>query len=173
MNNNKRLAFCGIMTAVSIVLILILNVVEFNTLFILILMSLIISVIMEKYGALWAGMSFVATTLIMLFVTWKYDIVMEYFFIFGSFPVIKYVIENKRMKISKERLIKLGYMFVMSVIFTVAVIKLIGGEAYLGELYNATELMPYIMVVAIVIFWSAYDYILSFVINFYHKKFVK
>lgn len=170
-NKNPALAFCGIMTAISAVLAMLINVLPFNTVFLLALMSLVVCIVTQKSGIFYAFGTVLATSLIMFIVTWQYAALAEYILIFGTFPIIKYLIENKNFAVSIERIIKTVHFAFVSVIFILITVYVFGGAQFWGEWFSKSSIMPYILIIALVILLWIYDIALTRIIYIYNRKF--
>lgn len=170
-NKNPRLTFCGIMTAVSAVLAVLMNFLPFNTVFLLVIMSLVICVVVQKTGTLYALCTAAATSVVMLLVTWRYATVAEYVLLFGTYPAVKFIIEDKIKDAKKEKILKTVYFCFISVLFMLAAVYLFGGVNFFGEWFSKSVLTPYVLIVVTAALAWVYDYILTWVIYVYNRRF--
>ena len=170
-NTNPKLAFSGMMTAVSAVLALMMNFLPFNTIFLLIIMSLLICVVTQKAGVVYALCTAAATSLIMLLLTWQYAAVAEYVLMFGTYPVIKYIIESKINNVKTERTVKTLYFAFASVLFMLAAVYLFGGAEFWGEWFSKSVVIPYLLIVVMVLAAWVFDIVLTQIIYVYNRMF--
>lgn len=168
---NPQLAFCGMMASISVLLALMMNVLRSNTLILLLLMSLIICIVTQRVGVIYAFCTAAVTAAIMLLVTWNYAYIMEYVLLFGTYPAIKYILEDKIKSIKTERMIKLLYFFCISVLFMLAAVYLFGGTKLFGEWFSGNVLVPYVLIAAMTALAMLYDIILTRVIYIYNRRF--
>lgn len=140
MNRNNKysgnMSFCGMMTAISVVLVLMMRILPFNKMVLLFGMSLVMCIITQRAGVLWATGSFAVTSFLMFFLTGRYVELLEYFILFGSYPIVKYIIENKIANFKTDKLIKSIYFIVIGCMFFYIADKYLGGEAVLGKWCN-------------------------------------
>ena len=170
-NRNPILSFCGIMTAISAVLALMMNFLPFNTVFLLILMSVVICVVTQKTGALYAFCTALAVSLIMLLVTWQYASVTEYVLLFGTYPIVKYIIESKIKSNRSEKFVKTVYFAFVSVLFMLASAYFFGGAEFWGDWFSKSVIIPYALVAVMIALEWVYDLVLTQIIYIYNRKF--
>lgn len=170
-NRNNKIAFCGIMAALSVLLAVMMNILQHNTLVLLLIMSLIICIVTQRAGVVFAFCTAAVTCLMMLLVTWNYVYIAEYLLLFGTYPAVKYIMETKIKNIKTERIIKLLYFFCISVLFMVAAVYLFGGAKLFGEWFSKSILTPYALIVAMTALAVLYDIVLTRVIYIYNRRF--
>ncbi len=166
---NKNLSFCGMMTAVSAVLALLINVLPFNTIFLLILMSLIVCITVQRSGVGYALCTATATALILAFVAGRPDTAIVYALVFGTYPAVKYVIETRVKSVKLGDILKIVYYVLVSAAYT-ALVFLVLGDIKEG-LEKIHGLVPYVLPVVCVVAMWVYDWVLTRVIWFFNKRF--
>lgn len=166
----KNLSFCGIMAALISVLGIVANVMQFNTLFFLALMSLIMCIVTQKTGVLYAICTSLATSVLLFVFTWNKMIAVEYFVFFGTYPVIKFIIESKIKNRNAEKLVKVAFFAADSAVIVLLAELVLGGASFWGEWYNGGW-MNTICFVVVALLEVVYDVILSYVIYLFNKRF--
>ncbi|MEG2247127.1 MAG: hypothetical protein RSC84_06785, partial [Peptostreptococcaceae bacterium] len=93
---NKKVAYGGILLALNIILLLLINVIPINTLFIMGIASLPVSIIIMEFGFK-SGISFYIGSVILgfLIMTNKAQWIL-YTLTFGVYGIIKYLIEKDK-----------------------------------------------------------------------------
>ncbi len=169
--NNKKLSFCGMMTALSAVLAMLMNVLPFNTLFLLVLMSLIICITVQSSGMVMGLCTAAATTVVMIFVTGRLDVAILYLLVFGTYPVAKYLIESKVKHFRIGDVLKVIYYFAVSSAYAAFVFFMLGDIR--NELKEIHEYLPYAIPLAGTAAMWIYDWVLTKIIWAYNKRFGK
>lgn len=168
--NGKNLSFCGIMAALSCVLGVAANVMQFSTLFFLAVMSLIMCIVTQKVGIAYAiCTSFVTSALLFVF-TWNKIIALEYFALFGTYPIIKYAFESKIKSVNTQKFAKTVFFVIDSAIIVLLAELVLGGAAFWGDWY-ATGWLSVLCFAVIALLEAVYDVVLSYVIYLFNKKF--
>lgn len=93
---SKKVAYGGILLALNIILLMLLNIIPINTLFLLGLASLPVSIIIMEWG-IGSGIAFYIGSVILGFIVMSNKSQwIIYIFTFGIYGIIKYLIEKNR-----------------------------------------------------------------------------
>lgn len=157
---SKKVAYGGILLAFNIILLLLINVIPINTLFIMGLASLPISIVIMEWGAR-SGIAFYVGTIILSFIvmTNKSQWVL-YILTFGSYGIVKYIIEQNR-PIYIEYILKLLFANIMICI----VYLILKSFVYIP--------IHVIFVLGFEIVFLVYDYMYTSFIEYYNQKLKK
>lgn len=157
---SKKVAYGGILLAINIIILLLINILPINTLFLMGLASLPISIVIMEYGPK-SGVAFYIACVVLGFIvmTSKTQWVL-YSFTFGIYGLIKYLIEQ-------DRHIYLEY-----------ILKIIFANLAVMIVYFILRAFVYIPVnlITIVLFQIAfivYDYVYTSFIEYYNIKLKK
>ncbi len=164
-NKSSDMAFAGICTAVSVVLLYVASVVPTARLALCAVVSAMVCLVVIKSGIKGALSLYVAVTALSAIILPDKAIAVAYGMVFGIYPVIKAFIE-KRNNLLLEWICKI----VLFVLYSALVIFGIG--YILPGLIN-TELAKPILYVGVVIVLSVYDIALSLIITEANIRFVK
>lgn len=167
MNRNMCLAFCGMATALSTVLVFLTGIIPFGRTAFLALAGVLLAVIVTELGTKWAWSVYIAVAILSALLAANKNMVLGYVLLFGLYSIIKALIEKKAKKVAA---------FVLKIVFFNAVTVL---EGYLAValLHLAPEnytifgvSLPWLFM----IWWNfgffVYDYALSLLIISYFKK---
>ena len=154
---SRKIAYGGILLSVNIILLLLVNILPINTLFLLGLASLPISIIIMEWGPKLGVIFYLGSILLSFFVMTNKSQWILYVFTFGIYGLVKYIIEKDRN------------------IFIEYVLKLISANILIGITYFILKFFIYIPVniITISIFEVAfiiYDYVYSIFIDYYNDK---
>ena len=154
---SRKIAYGGILLSLNAILLILVNLIPINTLFLLALASLPISIIIMEWGPL-SGLTFYISSVILGFIVMTSKTQwLIYIFTFGVYGLIKYIIE-------KDRPIFLEYM-----------LKLFFANISILILYLILREFVYvpINIISIAIFeivFIIYDYMYSRFIDYYNSK---
>ena len=154
---SRKIAYGGILLSLNAILLILVNLIPINTLFLLALASLPISIIIMEWGPL-SGLTFyISSTILGFIVMTSKTQWLIYIFTFGIYGLIKYIIE-------KDRPIFLEY-----------ILKLFFANISILMLYLILREFVYvpINIVSIAIFeivFIIYDYMYSRFIDYYKSK---
>lgn len=154
---SKKIAYGGILLALNVILLLLVNVIPMNTLFLLGLASLPIAVVIMELGPGAGIIFYVGSVLLSFIVMVNKSQWILYVFTFGVYGLVKYLIEKDRN-------------FVMEYIM-----KLVAANILIIITYSILKFFVYIPVnlITIAIFEIAfivYDYVYSRFIDYYNEK---
>ena len=154
---SRKIAYGGVLLSLNAILLILVNLIPINTLFLLALASLPISIIIMEWGPL-SGLTFYISSVILGFIVMTSKTQwLIYIFTFGVYGLIKYIIE-------KDRPIFLEYM-----------LKLFFANISILILYLILREFVYvpINIISIAIFeivFIIYDYMYYRFIDYYNSK---
>ncbi len=166
----KNITFCGIMSALMVVLAIAASIMQFSTLFFLVVLSLIMCVVTQRAGAMYGFVTCAVTFGLMFLFSWDKIFAVEFGLIFGSYPVVKFIVESKIKSTKTEKIIKTVYFAVISAVFVLLAELVFGGAAFWGEWYTA-RWMGIACGVVLTVMMLVYDAVLSYAIYLFNKKF--
>ena len=154
---SRKIAYGGILLALNIILLLLVNIIPINTLFLMGLASLPISIIIMEYGPKLGTIFYMASVILSFIVMTNKSQWILYIFTFGIYGLIKYVIENDRN------------------FFTEYIMKIISANVLIFITYFILKNFVYIPVnlFTIIIFqmvFLIYDYVYSRFIDYYNIR---
>lgn len=154
---SKKVAYGGILLAVNIILLLFLNIISTNTLLIMGLASLPISIVIMEFGPK-SGVAFYTASIVLGFIvmTNKSHWVI-YVFTFGVYGLIKYIIERD-LPVYVEILLKLVFANIV-LVFLYFILK--------PFLYIPVKLG---LIAMFEVVFILYDYMYSSFIDYYNNK---
>lgn len=154
---SKKIAYSGILLAVDILLFVMLNVFQTNTIFILGLASLPIAIIIMNWGPKTGAIFYIASVILGFMVINNKAHWIIYVFTFGVYGLIKYLIEQER-PIYVEYILKLVYANIALAIvyFIVKQFVYVPKQWYLILLFEVVFLV--------------YDYAYSLFIDYYNQR---
>ncbi|MGM9533681.1 MAG: hypothetical protein ACI3VR_00435 [Intestinibacter sp.] len=154
---SKKIAYSGILLAVDVLLFVMLNVLQTNTLFLLGLASLPIAVIIMNWGPKTGAVFYIASVILGFIVISNKAHWIIYVFTFGVYGLIKYLVEQDR-PVYVEYILKLIYANVALAIvyFIVRQFVYVPKQWYLILLFEVVFLV--------------YDYAYSLFIDYYNQK---
>ena len=164
MKTTKKITLSARATALGAVIMLLGSVIETLDLTVCALASLLVVFIYLEIGSYYPWLVWICTTLTTALIYSGSLVWIEYFLIFGIFPLIKAYIE----KLPKWSwlIVKLGYINVMIwAIF--AVCELLLGIPFFGE---DSPVMKIVLYVLINVAFVAYDFFITVMVRFYYDK---
>lgn len=154
---SKKIAYSGILLAVDILLFVMLNVFQTNTIFILGLASLPIAIIIMNWGPKTGAIFYIASVILGFMVINNKAHWIIYVFTFGVYGLIKYLIEQER-PIYVEYILKLVYANIALAIVYFIVRQFV----YVPEQWYLILLFEVVFLV--------YDYAYSLFIDYYNQR---
>lgn len=157
---SKKIAYSGILLAVNIILLLMTNIIPMNTMFLMGLASLPVSIIIMEYK-IKTGIVFYIASVILSFIIIQNKVQwVMYVFTFGIYGLIKYFIEKGR-PVYVELLLKL--CFANAVIIVLCI------------LLKTLVIIPIniITILGFQLVFVIYDYVYSLFIDYYNEKLKK
>ncbi|MGL5507278.1 MAG: hypothetical protein ACRDB0_05170 [Paraclostridium sp.] len=157
---SKKIAYSGILLSVNIILLLMTNIIPMNTMFLMGLASLPVSIIIMEYK-IKTGIVFYIASVILSFIIIQNKVQwVMYVFTFGIYGLIKYFIEKGR-PVCVELLLKL--CFANAVIIVLCI------------LLKTLVIIPIniITILGFQLVFVIYDYVYSLFIDYYNEKLKK
>ena len=154
---SRKIAYSGILLAINLILLLLINVIPINTLFLMGLESLPIAIIIMEYGPKSGFVFYIASVILgFIVINSKFQWVLNTF-TFGIYGLIKFIIEQDR-PIYIEYILKLSYANITLVVlyFIIRQFIVIPQKWYLVILFEVVFLV--------------YDYVYSLFIDYYNEK---
>ncbi len=154
---SRKVAYGGILLAINIILLLLINVIPINTLFIMGLASLPISIVIMEWGPK-SGVAFYIASVVLGFIVMANKIHwILYILTFGLYGIVKYIIEQ-------DRSVYIEYLFkiVFANIIIVAIYFLLRSFVYIP-----------INIITVLIFevvFIVYDHVYTLFIEYYNQK---
>lgn len=154
---SRKIAYGGILLSLNIILLIMVNVLPINTLFLLGLASLPLSIVIMEWGKKMGVIFYMGSVLLSFFVMANKAQWLLYVFSFGVYGLVKYFIERDRS------------------FFVEYALKLISANALILIIYIILKSFVYIPVniITILIFeisFIIYDYMYSLFIDYYNEK---
>lgn len=154
---SRKIAYGGILLSLNIILLLLVNIIPINTLFLMGLASLPISIIIMEYGPKLGTIFYMASAILSFIVMTNKSQWILYIFTFGIYGLIKYVIEKDRSFLKEY------------------IMKIISANILIFITYFILKNFIYIPVnlFTIIIFQMAfliYDYVYSRFIDYYNIR---
>ena len=156
-NMSRKIAYGGILLALNCIILLLVNIIPINTLFLLGLASLPISIVIMEYGPKAGIIFYIGSVLLSFMLMTNKSQWILYILTFGVYGLIKYLIEQNRSFIQEY------------------IIKLIVANILIVITYFILKSFVYIPVniITIVIFeisFIIYDFVYSRFIDYYNDK---
>lgn len=157
---SKKIAYGGILLALNTILLLLINVIPINTLFIMGVASLIISIVIMEWGPKSGVIFYIGTVILSFIVMTNKAQWVAYILTFGVYGLVKYFIEQDR-QIYIEYILKLIFANIM--IFILYLIL----KSFIQIPINI------ILVLAFEVVFLIYDYVYTSFIGYYNEKLKK
>lgn len=164
-NSTLRISFCGIISALSIVLMLLTAIIPVGTYAIPAIAGVLITMVVIEYGCKWATSVYIVVSILSLFFVLDKEAASYYILLFGYYPIIKAIFEYR----IKNKFVQYVLKFA---VFNVAVISafyigifLLGIKPEEYSLFGVY--LPMVFLLAGNIFFIFYDILItSFVIKY-------
>ena len=154
---SRKIAYSGILLAINLILLLLINVIPINTLFLMGLASLPIAIIIMEYGPKSGFVFYIASVILgFIVINSKFQWVLNTF-TFGIYGLIKFIIEQDR-PIYIEYILKLLYANIALVILY-----------FIARQFVVIPQKWYLIILFEVVF-LVYDYAYSLFIDYYNEK---
>ena len=160
---SRKIAYSGILLALNIILLILVNIIPMNTLFLLGLASLPIAIVIMEYGPKAGILFYIGSVLLSFIIMVNKAQWILYVFTFGIYGLIKYIIEKDRSFV-QEYILKLLVANIL-IIFAYIILK--------GFVYIPINIF---LILIFEISFIIYDFVYSQFIDFYNdklRKFVK
>ena len=159
---SRKVAYGGILLALNCILLLLVNVLPINTLFLLGLASLPISIVIMEWGPKAGIVFYIGSVLLSFIIMAQKAQWILYIFTFGIYGLIKYIIERGR-SFGEEYILKLLAANILVILMTV----------YRGkDILKPFVYIP-VNIITVVVFeisFIVYDFVYSRFIDFYNDK---
>lgn len=155
---SRKIAYSGILLSLNIILLLLVNIIPINTLFLLGLASLPIAIVIMEYGPKAGIIFYIGSVLLSFMIMTNKAQWIVYIFTFGIYGLVKYIIEKDRSFI-QEYILK----------FLVANILIIFAYIILKQFVYIPVNIFTILIFEIA--FIVYDFVYSQFIDFYNDKF--
>jgi|UPI0002E233F2 hypothetical protein len=176
MNKNttaRKLAFCGLLLAFSSIIFILVNIIDTNTIALMVVSSFIILAVIVEIDLRYAGLYFVALSLLCLLLVSNKLRAIVYLSSIGNYGIVKALIESKYKKQTTDSPFKLIFnrQTPIKILYANLVLLLIYFEIrYFVGLVN---IKPIYLLGGFLLYqvgFFAYDYMFSMAIEFYYQK---
>lgn len=154
---SRKIAYGGILLALNIIILLLVNIIPINTLFLLGLASLPIAIIIMEYGPKSGVIFYIGSVLLSFIIMANKAQWILYIFTFGIYGLIKYIIEKDRSFV-QEYILK----FLSANLLIMVVYLILKGFVYIP--------INILTVLISEIAFIVYDFVYSQFIDFYKDK---
>lgn len=155
---SRKVAYSGILLALNIILLILVNIIPMNTLFLLGLASLPIAIVIMEYGPKAGILFYIGSVLLSFMIMANKAQWILYVFTFGIYGLVKYIIEKDRSFI-QEYILKLLVANIL-IIFAYIILK--------EFVYIPINIF---LILIFEISFIIYDFVYSQFIDFYNDKF--
>ena len=154
---SRKIAYGGILLALNCIILLLVNIIPINTLFLLGLASLPIAVVIMEYGPKAGVIFYIGSVLLSFMLMANKSQWILYIFTFGIYGLVKYIIEKDRSFIQEYTM------------------KLVAANILIIITYFILKFFVYIPVnlITIIVFeitFIVYDFVYSKFIDYYNEK---
>lgn len=167
---STRVALCGIISSVSVVLMFMTGLVPFLTYTLPAVSGALLAIIVIEINKKWATGAYIAISLLSLLIVADKEAAMFFVAFFGYYPIIKEVIENKLPKVL-EWIVKLLLFNVAAVVAYAVIIYVFGIPFDEMEEYGKYSILL-LLAMGNVIF-ILYDYCMTSLITLYYQRWQK
>ncbi len=154
---SRKIAYSGILLALNIILLILVNIIPMNTLFLLGLASLPIAIVIMEYGPKAGILFYIGSVLLSFIIMVNKAQWILYVFTFGIYGLVKYIIEKDRSFV-QEYMLKLLVANIL-IIFVYIILK--------GFVYIPINIF---LILIFEISFIIYDFVYSQFIDFYNDK---
>ena len=124
MNKTIKISFCGIITALCLVVMLTTGVIPVGTYALPAIAGVLITIIVIEVGIKWAAAVFACVSILSLFLAGDKEAVVYFILFFGYYPIIKNIIERYQIKKYKNnKLVKFFSLVLKVLVFNIASIS--------------------------------------------------
>ena len=171
MNRSIRVAFCGIMTALCVLLMFLTGLIPVGTYALPALAGLLLTVIVIEMGTSWAWLVYAASSVLSVLIAADKMAALLYVLFFGYYPILKAVIERRRMRRSISYLLKFAVFNASMVTGYFLSIWVLGVPQDSFTVFGVY--LPAVYLVAGNIIFAIYDYAITGVVVSYTGRFHK
>jgi hypothetical protein len=166
-NMSRKIAFGGILTALSVVLVYFAAYMPSGKLGLYSLASVIIAIAVVELGIKLGAVVYIASAILIFFITGSLNALLLYILFFGCYPLLKYYLEKQR-RAAVELLMKFAVFNLLVIVSFVAFKLLLGIWPVNIEGFSVWILAG--LAIAAQIIFLIYDYILSRLISYYINR---
>lgn len=157
---SKKIALGGVLLAINIILLMLINIIPINTLFLMGIASIVISIIIMEFGPKMGVVFYLGVFTLSFFVMANKFQWILYIFTFGLYGLFKYIIEQDRS------------------IYIEYILKLVFANISIGIVFFIIKEFVYIPInIFTIVFFEVtflvYDHIYSLFIEYYNNKLKK
>jgi len=163
-----RVALGGVISALCILAMFMTGVAPFLYLTLPMIAGALLTIIVVEVNASWAFLTYVAVSLLSVFVTFDKEAAIIFILFFGHYPILKYKLEKIPLKILRT-IIKFAVFNVCIVADYQITIHLLGIDDFMDDFAILGKYGLYILWVFVNVFFIFYDYVLSGSVDLYLK----
>lgn len=167
MSRSIKVAFCGMAAAISAVLLFLTGVIPIGRTGLAAIAGLVLIAVVAEFGQAWAWPVYVAVSLLGGLLAAYKQAVLAYILIFGCYPILKAVIENRTKK-------TVGFLLKLVFFNAAAVLDFLVCTALLGVPKSSYHIfgmnVPWVLLLAANFVFLVYDYALSLLAAGYFQK---
>lgn len=168
MSKSVRLAFCGIITALSTLLMFLTGIITIGTYTLPALSGLLLSVVVIEAGPSWAWAVYCATSVLSFLIAPDKEAVLLFIIFFGYYPILKLYIEKLQNKL-------LSYVLKF-IVFNISVITAFYISVYLMSVPKESftvfgVYLPWMFLIIGNITFALYDFAFSNLIGLYFQRY--
>lgn len=170
MKSSFRMALCSVMTAMSVLFMLLTIILPVAAYSCVMLTGLCTALIVEEIDRKYALFSFAAVSILSAILIPDKESVILYAIFFGYYPVLKDLVEKKCSKIT-ARIIKLlvfNAACLVSFFTSIYVLSVPKDTFMIGDLY-----LPWVILILANVLFFIYDYTLEIILRLYKIRFKK
>lgn len=167
---STKVALCGIISSVSVVLMFMTGLVPFLTYTLPAVSGALLAIIVIEINKKWATGAYIAISLLSLLIVADKEAAMFFVAFFGYYPIIKEVIEDKLPKVL-EWIVKLLLFNVAAVIAYVVIIYVFGIP--FDEMEEYGKYSALILLAMGNVIFILYDYCMTSLISLYYQRWQK
>lgn len=164
-----KVALGGIISALCLVSMFLTGVIPILSLALPMIAGTLMMIIKVEVSTGWSFLTYIAVSMLSLFVTFDKESSVMFIFLFGLYPILKTFFDKVKLKLVRV-LSKLIYYNVSVTIAFQITFKLFGMEELADQM---NQYFPHGMLVLLIatnpVFWM-YDYVLNNLIDIYYKK---
>lgn len=168
-STSYKVALGGIISALCLVSMFLTGVIPILSLALPMIAGTLMMIIKVEVSTGWSFLTYIAVSMLSLFVTFDKESSVMFIFLFGLYPILKTFFDKVKLKLVRV-LSKLIYYNVSVTIAFQITFKLFGMEELADQM---NQYFPHGMLVLLIatnpVFWM-YDYVLNNLIDIYYKK---
>ena len=168
MNRSMKLAFCGMTTALSVVLVFLTGIIPIGEYVLPTAAGILLVAVVAELGPRWAWSVYLAVTLLSALLAPDKEAVLCYILLFGCYPILKLLIEKRAGKVAAV-LLKLAVFNAAAVLEFLLTVALLHVPQDSFEIFGVN--LPWVFLLAWNVVFLVYDYALSLLVTAYFKKF--